>query len=538
MIIFEQEIKDNLESKINSNASISYASFVEPCSDHIKSSINFKSLASMSDEDLYYTQSILVSTSWNKNDDIFHKNEVWIARHSPEHKPTNIEHNENIIVGHIVSNFPITEEGILIDENTPEDNLPEKYHILTGSVIYKSYTDSDLQNRTQKLISEIQDGSKYVSMECFFKGFDYGLLNKSTNKYKVLSRNEETAFLTKHLRAYGGLGEHENHKIGRVLRNITFTGKGFVDKPANPDSIIFTKNNIQIPVDLQTKEIFEEKNTTFENIGVFSNRANLKEKQMNLETDILELKNKVEAMNNCSEHLAQSNLSIISLKEEILNLKNETEAKDKMTQEYLSKMKVSEEDKKKMKADFDEMLSKTKTDTDSVSADYVLKIDDLNQQIDLLKSELLSTNEVVAVYKDKEEEMMKKEKKMKRMSSLVQSGLDNDAALSAVDKFESLDDEAFDSIANLFAAMLPDKKKKMQEEEEAMMMKKKAMMMKKKASEDVAIVDTDILETAEVEVSVDLSVGNEEVSEVENTRAALVDYICNRLGKKQLNKGE
>lgn len=122
------------------------------------------------------------------------------------------------------------------------EDLPEKYHILTGSVIYKSFTNPELKDRSEKLIAEIQDGTKYVSMECFFKGFDYGLIEKNTGTYKILSRNNETAYLSKYLRSYGGLGEHENYKIGRVLRNITFSGKGFVDRPANQDSIIFTKN--------------------------------------------------------------------------------------------------------------------------------------------------------------------------------------------------------------------------------------------------------------------------------------------------------
>jgi glycine cleavage system pyridoxal-binding protein P len=80
-------------------------------------------------------------------------------------------------------------------------------------------------------------------------------------------------------------------------------------------------------------------------------------------------------------------------------------------------------------------------------------------------------------------------------------------------------------MTEVFAAMMPMKKKKMEEE---------AMMMKKKASEETV----DVLETAETEETIDLSVGSEEtVSEAENTRAALVDFVYNRLGKK-LNKGE
>ena len=73
----------------------------------------------MADKDLYYTQSILVSTTWNKNDDIFNKEEVWNAKDTPQHKPTNIEHQETQIVGHIVANWPITSEGIIIDKDTP-----------------------------------------------------------------------------------------------------------------------------------------------------------------------------------------------------------------------------------------------------------------------------------------------------------------------------------------------------------------------------------------------------------------------------------
>ena len=60
------------------------------------------------------------------------------------------------------------------------------------------------------------------------------------------------------------------------------------------------------------------------------------------------------------------------------------------------------------------------------------------------------------------------------------------------------------------------------------------MMMKKMKAEDVS----EALETAEPESNVDLSVGSDASdSELENTRAALVDFVYNRLGKT-LNKGE
>jgi hypothetical protein len=247
MQIFQAEKEAGLTELLSAKSSIVYASLAEKSepSNITKEKIKEnKALAGIEDTDLYYTQSILVTTSWNKNDDIFDPKEVWEAKSTPTHKPTNLEHNENIIVGHITSNWPIDDDGKIIENNTNINELPNKYHILTGSVIYKGYTEPDLRERTSALIEEIESGKKYVSMECFFRGFDYGLINKTNGSYHILPRNEETAFLTKHLRAYGGAGEHQDYKIGRVLRGITFSGKGFVNRPANPESIIFTKDDL------------------------------------------------------------------------------------------------------------------------------------------------------------------------------------------------------------------------------------------------------------------------------------------------------
>lgn len=82
MLIYEQEKIDNISLEKLEKLSISIASIAEPATLPTKHSINsnLKSLASFNDEDLYYVQSILVSSSWNKNDDIFTKEEVWAAK--------------------------------------------------------------------------------------------------------------------------------------------------------------------------------------------------------------------------------------------------------------------------------------------------------------------------------------------------------------------------------------------------------------------------------------------------------------------------
>lgn len=481
MHLFPAEIADGLEEKIKANSSISYASAISPCSKESSISGLFsKSLASVNDSDLYYTQSILVSSSWNKNDDIFDKDEVWKARHSPEDKPTNLEHDEATIVGHIVSNWPITEDGILIDENTPIENLPEKYHILTGSVIYKAYTNPTLKDRTQALISDIENGTKYVSMECFFQGFDYGLINKVTGTYKVLPRDASTAHLTKFLRAYGGMGEHENYKIGRVLRNITFSGKGFVDRPANPDSIIFSKDNFKF---LQNDNF--EKNSNILETGVNSSQSNINSENKTMSNENTEVVETVVA--DCTEATQAAETTIAALKTELDAVKAAHEILVTEHQETINKLQAEEN----------------------------LKIEENNN----LKAALATAEEVIAGYKSKE-------KKMARKTTLMSYGFDSEKADVIIEKFDSLNDETFSNITEMLSAGMPpwlDKNKKKKDQEAK--------------ADEVETDITEVLENVEETSEVTLTVGGEDESAIESTRAALVDFVCTRLGKK-LNKGE
>ena len=122
--------------------------------------------------------------------------------------------------------------------------------------------------------------------------------------------------------------------------------------------------------------------------------------------------------------------------------------------------------------------------------------------------------EELAMYK-------KKEAMMKRKASLLDLGIESEVADATVEKFAALDDETFAAMSDLLSVSA----KKHDKEEE---MKKEKM----KAAEEA-------LESAEPEAQVDLSVGGEsEETEVESTRAALVDFMYNRLNKAQPNKGE
>jgi hypothetical protein len=208
-------------------------------------------------QDCLYMKSVLVSTGQNKNDDIFLPEEMWKAKSSPEKKPVNWEHNtgyeiidspegdgkrvvaDNQIIGVMDSSYPANKDGSPINTEAAlaEDfEIPQDFDIITEAVIWKYL----FPKTSAKLINEASANRIFVSMEAWFNKFDYRVGSK------IVARNEQTAFLDRHLRSNGGDGSFEGQKVGRVLRNIVFGGVGIVANPANEDSVIHSFTNADL----------------------------------------------------------------------------------------------------------------------------------------------------------------------------------------------------------------------------------------------------------------------------------------------------
>jgi hypothetical protein len=206
--------------------------------------------------DLFYIKDILVSTGWNLNEDVFDLRQTWAARRTSEDKQFNLEHNikgfdkegeriyHNNIIGHITSQYCIDNKGEVISDDLKEEELPEQFHIVNSSVIYRYWQEPEMMEKMTNIIAEIETQTKdkpkwFVSMEALFDDFDYALMD-SKGRQVILPRNNSSAFLTKHLRAYGGKGVYRDYKIGRLLKDLVFSGKGLTSNPANPNSVILT----------------------------------------------------------------------------------------------------------------------------------------------------------------------------------------------------------------------------------------------------------------------------------------------------------
>lgn len=254
--IFDIEIKDGLSDKINQNMSFAYQCLVSKDilsydTEEIKKSIAGH-IESGRNYDLYHISSILASVGINKNDDVFLPEEIWAAKDTPIHKQVNFGHNEKDIVGAIIGAAVLDISGNKITDPIGIQNIND---IVSHAVIWSKWEDSDLQERFNSIIEDIENNKLFVSMECLFKQFDYLLIKDDIKT--VVKRAKETAFLSKYLRILGGDGEYNGYKIYRILRNFTFSGKALVTNPANARSIIsdhLSEDSIDEEIKLKSEE--------------------------------------------------------------------------------------------------------------------------------------------------------------------------------------------------------------------------------------------------------------------------------------------
>ncbi len=371
--------------------------------------------------DLHPVYTILVSTGWNKNDDVFTKHETWGARNTPEDKPFNIEHTPRQIIGHITNNTVVDKELLVIADDTPLDEVPNLFHILTSAVVYKhiSSRDEELEAEAAELIEGIQGGEWFVSMECLFSNFDYGLVYNN-DEHQIIARNETTAFLTQHLRVYGGEGEYNGGKLGRVLKNITFSGKGLVKNPANPESVIFNNDTENFVGVFSSQSFIDNDNNK-------KGEIDMSDKYISqLETQTQELQAKLADATKRIEELGEAhvNATLAEKDGEIEKLKGElTKAQTEMNG-------VSEQ--------LSEVLKEKETAEGAKSE---------------LQKELDAANEKIA-------ESEKRVRMSGRVAMLVDTGVDKPEAEQIVADFDGLDDDKFTKIVEMA------KKKKKDEDDE------------------------------------------------------------------------
>ena len=454
MKIYQSEIDDGLRDQVLTNNTLAWDIVAESFTPeiNIKSSALEKIIAENKDQiDLYYLRSILVTAGWNKNDDVFHPQELWDARDTPEDKPFNFMHDERDIIGHITGNTVVDVEG---NEIASDESLPDTFNILTTAVVYTEWSDPSQRERMRKIVAEIEEGKWFVSMECLFPDFDYALARED-GQTEVVTRDEASAFLTKHLRAYGGTGEYDNYRVGRLLRNLSFSGKGLVSKPANPNSVILDRTGS-----------YGGENISF-----------TKDKTLTI-SSIKEIK-----MSDSYEK------QIDDLRAELAEAKAANDALQE---------KVAAE----QQAEFDAKIATfeaTLAEKDEQISGFETQISEAEVKI-AEQAEAIKNGEKDMEEKMKElREMKKKEAMMKRKAQLAEAGFDADEATATVEQFDTMDDDTFDQVVALMKKRgkhTPEHK----EEEAAVAPKEKAVKDETKADETVLEEEVETSEASEADL--------------------------------------
>jgi hypothetical protein len=451
--VFDAEKEDGLTLQIVATSSIAYLSQLAPLDPDTNLARSFsKSLATITVDDpgLYYMQDILVSTDENKNTDFFDREEVWNARATPTHKPLNFEHDDKNIIGHIIESVPVDEDYVVIDNATNVEDLPDFFHILNGSVIYKVWSTPEQEELITATIEEIEAGKWFVSMECTFRGFDFVVSNAEGDK-RVIKRDNSSAFLTKHLRQYGGTGLYvdkatgSEYKLARLLRKIAFSGKGLVKRPANPKSVINPPSN-------------EQKSSSEETaISVYQD--------CDTQTTLSSEDTENNTMSESTDKVYQERISALEL---------EVQGLQKQVSEANTQASVA-------------AMASLKTDVETKATE----ISQLTTQLDATKATIADLTKRAETAEASEKEakvelakVQATQKRSDRLATLVSKGASQEQSESLVAKFENLTDDQFNEMATVLSAAF---------------MKEECEEDKKKKEKDKAATDaTKVIDTAQV----------------------------------------
>lgn len=358
-----------------------------------------------------------VINQFNKNDDgIDSETAVKIAPYFI-HKPTNIEHNKQKIVGHIVSagfnswgeNLPLTNDEVL--------QINGLVNLALGAVVYK-LVDPKFTDLIYRSTSEGNDlfNSVSASWELGFSEYVLAVGSTNLNEAEIISNPKHIEELKGNLRAYGGNGKtKDGSKIYRLVKgNVYPLGIGFTSTPAaNVKGLLLDNAEVEENVtfkDKRDKKVFAVNENI---ISQFKIKDVNNKKSMDLETFLSELKASLQEKKFSEEAIAGMTSTfadaIRQKDEEYRAAKQEKEASETKAKELLASVEGLQKELSETKVKLQEIeaaqeaekaLARFNSRMESVDSVYALEDEDRQ----ILASELKAldvSDEAFASYQEK-----------------------------------------------------------------------------------------------------------------------------------------
>lgn len=175
-----------------------------------------------------------VVNQFNKNDDVIETDTAIAFAKNFLHKPTNLEHDKEKIVGHIASaGFSTYPDNKIISSNKAA-KLKEPFNIALGAIVYKS-ANMNFAELLQRSMDP--EDSLYQKISASWEvGFsDYVVaVGNSLNESTIIDDIDEIQAIKPFLKAYKGKGINEKgERVRRLIRGTIYPlGIGFTTNPA------------------------------------------------------------------------------------------------------------------------------------------------------------------------------------------------------------------------------------------------------------------------------------------------------------------
>ena len=205
-----------------------------------------------------------VVNKFNKNGDGIDTETALAVNEYFIHKPTNIEHNKEKVVGHIVSaSFSDINTSELLDPQSLS-GTKDSFNISLGALVYKI-----VNAPFAKMLEQTGDGGAFhnqisASWEIGFNDFYIAVGSHDLKEAEIVTEESQIKELQKYLKAYDGEGQMDDGTIVNrlVVGEVYPLGIGFTSNPAAEVEGVFVKNKeeIEIKKDAAEAEVFHVKN--------------------------------------------------------------------------------------------------------------------------------------------------------------------------------------------------------------------------------------------------------------------------------------
>ena len=264
-----------------------------------------------------------VVNRFNKNHDGISTETAFAVKDYFVHKPTNIEHKKQRIVGHIVSaGFSGYGDNELLDEEAMED-YRDPFNISLGAVVYRMVDKkfAELLNKSVDPESPMYNQVS-ASWEIGFNDYQIAIGSDNLAEAEIITDQKQIEELSQYLKATDGSGEMEDGTIVRrlVVGDVYPLGIGFTSNPAaDVEGVVLTEQDDQL-------EISDRRDLA----------ADLDERSERILKNILNFKNNIsQSEKNTVKSERESNSNIMNTNQLVQEIKSVLD--EKLSSEKMSK---------------------------------------------------------------------------------------------------------------------------------------------------------------------------------------------------------